>query len=92
VRSVAEPWRVAIGKAAPGASYHAVYLWGRVLVGGNAVEGLFRSIDGGASFQRINDDRHRFGRLGALAADPLEFGVVYLAPEGRGVIMGTPRQ
>jgi hypothetical protein len=91
VRSVAEPWRVAIGKAAAGASYHTVYVWGRALVGANPVEGLFRSIDGGASFQRINDDRHRFGRLGALAADPLEFGVVYLAPEGRGVIMGSPR-
>ena len=39
--------------------------------------------DAGASWQRINDDRHRYGRLNALAADPLEFGVVYLAPEGR---------
>jgi hypothetical protein len=91
VRAVAEPWRVAVGKAAEGASYHAVYVWGRVVVGGNPVEGLFRSIDGGTSFQRINDDRHRFGRLGALAADPLEFGVVYVAPDGRGVIMGKPR-
>jgi len=91
VRNVAEPWRVAVGKAAEGASYHAVYVWGRVLVGGNPVEGLFRSIDGGASFQRLNDDRHRFGRLTALAADPLEFGTVYLAPEGRGVVIGKPK-
>lgn len=91
LRAVAEPWRVAVGKAAAGASDHAVYVWGRVLVGGNPVEGLFRSTDGGASFQRIDDDRHRYGRLGALAADPLEFGVVYLAPEGRGVIIGKPR-
>jgi photosystem II stability/assembly factor-like uncharacterized protein len=92
LRSVAQPWRVAIGKAAEGASYHAVYVWGKLSLGsGEAVEGLFRSIDGGASWQRINDDRHRYGRLNALAADPLEFGVVYLAPEGRGVVIGKPK-
>jgi len=92
IRGVAEPWRVAIGKAAEGASYHAVYVWGQVAVGGGEpAEGLFRSIDAGASWQRINDDRHRYGRLNALAADPLEFGVVYLAPEGRGVIIGKPK-
>ncbi len=91
VRGVVEPWRVAIGKAAEGASHHAVYVWGRVLVNGDAVEGLFRSVDGGDSFRRINDDRHRYGRLNAMTADPLEFGVVYLAPEGRGVIIGKPR-
>ncbi len=92
VRGVVEPWRVALGKAAEGAAYHAIYVWGRVRVDGNdGTEGLFRSIDAGASWQRINDDRHRYGRLNALAADPLEFGVVYLAPEGRGVIMGRPR-
>ncbi|HEY0954731.1 MAG TPA: hypothetical protein VGE36_08245 [Roseateles sp.] len=92
LRGVAEPWRVAIGKAAPGASYHAIYVWGKVATGSaDPVEGLYRSIDAGASFQRINDDAHRYGRLGALAADPLEFGVVYLAPEGRGVVIGKPR-
>lgn len=88
---VVEPWRVALGKAAEGAAEHAVYVWGRVLVHGDPVEGLFRSVDAGSTWQRINDDRHRYGRLNAMAADPLEFGVVYLAPEGRGVVMGKPR-
>lgn len=92
IRGVAEPWRVAVGKAAPGAAYHALYVWGKVsIASADPVEGLYRSIDAGASFQRINDDRHRFGRLGALAADPLEYGVVYLAPEGRGVVIGKPK-
>ncbi len=91
VRAVVEPWRVAVGKAAPGAACHAVYVWGRVKVGGQDVEGLFRSVDTGATWQRINDDAHRYGRLNALAADPLEFGVVYLAPEGRGVVIGRPK-
>jgi photosystem II stability/assembly factor-like uncharacterized protein len=91
VRNVVEPWRVTVGKAAVGASYHAIYVWGKVLVDGEPTEGLFRSIDAGASWQRINDDRHRYGRLNAMTADPLEFGVVYLAPEGRGVVIGKPR-
>ncbi|WP_457419246.1 hypothetical protein [Roseateles sp. P5_E7] len=91
IRPVVEPWRVAVGKAAEGAAYHAVYVWGRVKVGGQDAEGLFRSVDAGATWQRINDDSHRFGRLNALAADPLEFGVVYLAPEGRGVVIGKPK-
>jgi len=92
MRAVVEPWRVAVGKAAEGAAYHTIYVWGRVKVNGDeGTEGLFRSIDAGATWQRINDDRHRYGRLNALTADPLEFGVVYLAPEGRGVIVGKPR-
>lgn len=91
LRNVVEPWRIALGKAAEGATYHALYVWGRVLIGGKPVDGLFRSTDAGASFLRIDDDSHRYGRLNAMAADPLEFGTVYLAPEGRGVIIGKPR-
>lgn len=92
VRGVEEAWLVALGKGAPGAAYHSVYVWGRVGVGAApAVEGLFRSDDAGGSFRRIDDDRHRYGRLLALAADPLEHGTVYVAPHGRGIIMGRPR-
>ena len=91
IKPVAEPWLVALGKAAPGAAYHSVYVWGRVSTGGAPAEGLFRSDDGGASFRRIDDDAHRYGRLLSLSADPLEHGTVYLAPHGRGVIVGRPR-
>ena len=52
---------------------------------------LFRSDDAGAHFTRIDDDRHRYGLLLSLTADPLEYGTVYLAPHGRGVIVGKPR-
>ena len=82
---------MAVGKAAPGASYHSLFVWGKVFVGGTPVEGLFRSDDLGVSFKRIDDDQHRFGRLQALAADPLDHGVVYIAAEGRGVLVGKPR-
>lgn len=91
VRRVAEARLVALGKAAAGAAYHSVYVWGRVGIGNAEPQpGLFRSDDAGASFRRIDDERHRYGGLQALAADPLEHGVVYLAPRGRGVIAGKP--
>ena len=92
IRGVAECWKVALGKAAPGADYAAVYVWGKLLVNGQPVEGLFRSDDAGSHFTRIDDDRHRFGLLLSLTADPLEYGTVYVAPHGRGVIVGKPRQ
>ena len=92
IRNVAECWKVALGKAAPGADYAAVYLWGKLLVNGQPVEGLFRSDDAGGQFTRIDDDRHRYGLLLSLTADPLEYGTVYVAPHGRGVIVGKPRR
>ena len=92
IRNVVECWKVALGKAAPGQDHHSVYLWGRLQVGDRQVEGLFRSDDAGAHFTRIDDDRHRYGLLLSLTADPLEYGTVYLAPHGRGVIVGKPRQ
>ncbi|MFL6677041.1 MAG: WD40/YVTN/BNR-like repeat-containing protein [Burkholderiaceae bacterium] len=92
IRNVVECWKLALGKAAPGKDYHCVYLWGKLQVGDSQVEGLFRSDDAGAHFTRIDDDRHRYGLLLSLAADPLEYGTVYLAPHGRGVIVGKPRQ
>ena len=91
IKGVAEPWLVAVGKAASDASYHSVYVWGKVVVGGTPVEGLFRSDDAGASFRRINDDQHRFGRLTSMAADPLDHGTLYIGSEGRGVLVGKPR-
>ena len=92
IRTVSEAKFVALGKAAPGATYHSVYVWGRVRIGGAEPQhGLFRSDDAGATFRRLDDPQHRYGRLQALAADPLEHGTVYLGPRGRGVIVGRPR-
>ena len=91
VKGVAEAWLVAFGKAAPNAAYPSVYVRGRVFVGSEAADGLFRSDDAGFSFKRIDDKQHRYGRLLSMTADPLEHGVVYLAPHGRGVIVGRLR-
>lgn len=86
IPSVTEAWQVTFGKAAPGHDYPAIYLWGKVR--GN--EGLWRSDDGGRNWTRINDDAHQFGAMRAIAGDPREYGVLYIAPDGRGVMVGKP--
>ncbi len=85
---VTTAWQVTFGKAAPGHAYPAVYLWGKV----KDVEGLWRSDDAGQSWTRINDNAHQFGVMRAIAGDPREYGVLYIAPDGRGVVVGKPAQ
>ncbi len=66
---------VGFGKAAPGAAYPAVYIWGSV----GGVRGLFRSTDAGASWLRINDDAHQYGGPGDaqfVVGDANTFGIV----------------
>ncbi len=91
VAPVAEAWMVALGKPAPGASASAIYVWGRVSVAGaSPEEGFFRSDDDGQRFVRISDALHRYGRLLSMTADARTHGTLYLAPHGRGVIVGRP--
>jgi hypothetical protein len=85
--SATESYAVGFGKAAPGASYPAVYLSGKV----GEVTGFFRSDDGGARFARINDDQHQYGGANVIIGDPRVFGRVYVAPGGRGILYGTPK-
>ncbi len=80
-------YTVAFGRAAAGASYPAVYQVGAT----GDVTAVHRSDDGGASWVRIDDDRHRWGWTGAaLAADPRIHGRVYVATNGRGIQYGEP--
>ncbi|ADJ50193.1 carbohydrate-binding protein [Amycolatopsis mediterranei S699] len=74
------------GKAAPGASYPALYLGGTVSGG----TGIFRSTDGGATWVRINDDQHQYGgSTGVITGDPDVYGRVYLgSAAARGVLYG----
>jgi xyloglucan-specific exo-beta-1,4-glucanase len=78
---------VGFGMAADGADYPAVYLIGTVA----GVSGVLRSNDAGESWQRIDDDEHRFGWLGHVTGDPRIYGRVYLGTGGRGVIYGGLR-
>lgn len=86
VKGVDVAWQVTFGKAARRAKYPAIYLWGKVA----GEEGLWRSVDAGVHWLRINDDAHRFGQLRAMAGDPREFGVLYISPDGRGTMVGRP--
>ena len=80
---------VGFGKAAPGASYPTVYIWGTV----GGVRGVFRSTDTGATWRRINDDQHQYGGPGDaqfVIGDANTFGVVYMSTAGRGIVFGRP--
>ncbi|GAQ56052.1 RICIN domain-containing protein [Streptomyces acidiscabies] len=77
------------GKAAPGASYQALYLIGTV----KDVTGVFRSTDKGATWLRVNDDAHQWGAIGSIGiitGDPDTFGRVYVGTNGRGLQYGDP--
>lgn len=76
---------VGFGKAATGATYPAVYIWGTV----SGVKGVFRSTDQGASWTRINDDAHEYGGVGNgnfVIGDMNVYGRAYMGTVGRGLI------
>jgi len=79
---------VGFGKAAPGRGYPAVFSSAKVA----GVRGIFRSDDAGLSWVRVNDDRHQYAWTGAaITGDPRVYGRVYVATNGRGIIVGSLR-
>ncbi|WP_457419151.1 WD40/YVTN/BNR-like repeat-containing protein [Roseateles sp. P5_E7] len=84
--AVSEIHAFGFGRAAPGAADPAVYLVGTV----SGKYGVFRSTDGAASWQRINDDAHQWGLILQISGDPKLFGRVYVGTHGRGVQYGDP--
>jgi photosystem II stability/assembly factor-like uncharacterized protein len=77
---------VGFGLPAAGQTYPAVYVAGTTRQGG----GLFRSDDGGLTFQRIDDAEHQFGSIGLISGDPRVYGRVYLGSGGRGILYADP--
>jgi xyloglucan-specific exo-beta-1,4-glucanase len=78
---------VGFGKAATGASFPAVYIWGTV----NNVPGVYRSDNEGASWVRVNDDAHEYGGPANgqfVQGDMNVYGRVYMSTAGRGVVYG----
>ena len=86
VSGVQRAYRLGFGRAAEGATYPAIYLWGRI----GGIDALWRSTDTGLTWERINDDDHNFGYVNALTGDPRRFGRVYIGTSGRGIIYGEP--
>ena len=87
VSKVTDCSAVGFGKAAPGKTYPAVYIWGTV----GGVRGMFRSVNQGADWTRINDDAHEWGGVGNghfVMGDLNVYGRVYMCTVGRGLIAG----
>ena len=83
--NVEEADTIGFGKAATGQSYMALYTSAQI----NGVRGIFRSIDAGATWVRINDDRHQYAWTGScITGDPRIYGRVYVSTNGRGIIYG----
>ncbi|MGN6376232.1 MAG: WD40/YVTN/BNR-like repeat-containing protein [Sphingomonas sp.] len=76
-----------LGKGAPGSAWPAIYAIGDR----DGLTAVWRSVDGGGTWKRINDDRHQWGlRFRAIIGDPKQFGRVYIGTDGRGIIYGDP--
>ncbi|GAA3100905.1 photosystem II stability/assembly factor-like uncharacterized protein [Kribbella aluminosa] len=87
VTTIEEAYTIGFGKAAPGHREMAAYTSGKVA----GVRGIYRSDDGGASWVRVNDDRHQYASTGdAIAGDPRVYGRVYLSTNGFGIPYGEP--
>jgi xyloglucan-specific exo-beta-1,4-glucanase len=80
---------VSFGKAAAGASYPAVFVFAEI----DGILGVWRSIDEGASWVRVNDDEHEYGGLANgefVIGDMNIYGRVYMSTAGRGIVYGDP--
>jgi len=74
------------GKPAEGRRGPTLFVAGRLA----GRQGIFRSIDSGSHWLRINDAAHRYGRITHLVGDPRVFGRLYLATSGRGIVYAEP--
>jgi hypothetical protein len=74
------------GKAAAGSVIPTLFVAGKR----DHKRGIYRSVDGGGTWTRINDDAHQFGQVGHVTGDPRVFGRVYFATGGRGIFYGEP--
>lgn len=77
---------VSFGKAKAGSGYPAIFVIGKVAEG----EGVFRSTDGGTTWERVNSRETGFGTMMHICGDPKVFGRFYIGTNGRGVLVADP--
>ncbi len=76
----------ALGKAAPGATYPTLFIWGKPK--STDIEGMYRSDDKGLTWTRANDDNNESGSLanaGAIEGDWNVYSRVYKSTAGMGI-------
>jgi hypothetical protein len=78
---------LAFGKPKADGDYPTLYALGTR----GALFAIWRSDDAGASWSRLNDTAHEYGRrFRVIAGDPRLYGRVYVGTDGRGVLYGEP--
>jgi len=78
---------VGFGKAPTGSTFPTVYIWGTV----NNIKGVYRSVDQGLTWTRVNDDAHEYGGPANgqfVQGDMNVFGRIYMSTAGRGIAFG----
>ncbi len=77
----------ALGMPAPGGPSATLFVYGSV----NGSEGIFRSVDAGATFFRIDSAAQPIGdQAMVMEGDPRVFGRLYVGTNGRGIFYGEP--
>jgi hypothetical protein len=82
ISSVDSGYSITEGKPYLNTTTLTLYLGGSV----GGVFGVFRSVDGGNTWIRVDDAAHGYGYIEMLQGDPRVFGRVYLGTGGRGII------
>lgn len=95
VANVLEVWDFGFGKAAPGQSYPAIYIFGWVSLDGGSTynPGLWRSIDNCVSWQLLSAGLFPgdgwLDTIVTVSGDPNTYGTVYLGRSGSGYLIGN---
>ncbi|WP_156409975.1 sialidase family protein [Duganella sp. Root198D2] len=84
IANVQSAYGVGFGMAGVGKTYPAVYVSAKI----NDVFGVYQSLDAGATWTRINDDKHQWGGVNYVTGDMRVFGRVYVGAARGGVIVG----
>ena len=80
---------LSFGQAAPANSHPSLFAIGSR----GDLRAIWRSDDEGHTWERLNDDRHEYGRrFRCIAGDRRVYGRVYVGTDGRGILVGEPNQ
>lgn len=89
VSSVVWPDSIGFGAPAPSSNYPAVFVIGRLAWSGAGYPtSVYRSDDGGSTWNPVTDTQHEYGNLDLVIGDPRIYGRVYLGTNGRGIVYG----